>query len=748
MKLLKLLQISILSLSSFLLINFYENFNEVSEYININDDEISPSCQIFSKGKEQITFENLENLEIEITIPDSNNWYKNLFEASLGYLVIEEKHKKNFESNLIVSVVGLDKKCSYKSKVRVSGLVSYNVTLKPGFTSMDLKIENDNFLGMTSFKLFLPEMRRFDNEILTTTLLKHLGHLSPNTFWKEVSINGQKTLFLIQEEVNSDFLINNSLREGPILEANNRLSLEGKSFTSDTAMFAKIVNGKWLDSNVKNIEISQFAIEKLNRLNIFRNNNYRFSLNLNSLSEENKKIFNEFAILMNSLGGKEALNWDDRKFYFEPVTEIIYPVYYDGVDFLNLNSKATYPDKINLETNFEIHHIHNLTSNLSLETVESLVSKVQRFNYEEFLIDLKQRGLDITAFNFSEEEFKEHFIEVINDHKKYIGDVGQSNFENYISTIQNKQERYYLLFSNQSTYELCNSKLVCENYKFSTSELSKILKGERYINDRLVFYVGEKKFINKNNERSFVNFKTHIINNSNQKIYYLGEGEFNYKDDILNIIQNSPDFKVLIKDENVNFSIKFQNILDYENEYERYDSDLLTGCINIYNSTLDIKIIEITNPKCEDGINIVQSTGKVSFINIQNSLNDSIDLDFSDLEIIDINIQNSKNDCIDVSSGKYKIDTLNLSYCQDKAMSVGENSEVFVNRILTNHSNIGIAVKDSSVVNIINFYSEDDEYCVQMYRKKEKFGLSELNINNLFCRNGEIYIGKSNRFNG
>ena len=262
MKLLKLLQISILSLSSFLLINFYENFNEVSEYININDDEISPSCQIFSKGKEQITFENLENLEIEITIPDSNNWYKNLFEASLGYLVIEEKHKKNFESNLIVSVVGLDKKCSYKSKVRVSGLVSYNVTLKPGFTSMDLKIENDNFLGMTSFKLFLPEMRRFDNEILTTTLLKHLGHLSPNTFWKEVSINGQKTLFLIQEEVNSDFLINNSLREGPILEANNRLSLEGKSFTSDTAMFAKIVNGKWLDSNVKNIEISQFAIDK------------------------------------------------------------------------------------------------------------------------------------------------------------------------------------------------------------------------------------------------------------------------------------------------------------------------------------------------------------------------------------------------------------------------------------------------------------------------------------------------------
>ena len=98
MRLLKLLQIWILSLSSFLLINFYENFNEVSEFSSINEDEISPSCQIFVDGKEQITFENLENLEIEINISDSNNWYKNLYRASLGYLVIEDKHKKNFEN--------------------------------------------------------------------------------------------------------------------------------------------------------------------------------------------------------------------------------------------------------------------------------------------------------------------------------------------------------------------------------------------------------------------------------------------------------------------------------------------------------------------------------------------------------------------------------------------------------------------------------------------------------------------------
>ena len=321
----------------------------------------------------------------------------------MGYLVIEDVHKKNFESNLVVSILGSDKSCNYKSKVRVSGLVKANVTVSPGFSSMDLKIIEDNFLGMTSFKLFLPQMRGFDNEIFATTLMKHLGHLSPNTFWKEVTINGEKQLFLIQEEINSDFLMNNLLREGPIIEANNRLALEGEGFTPNTAMFAKVVNGKWLSTNSNNIKISQFAIEKLNRLNIFRPNNYRYSLNLASLSNENKRIFNEFAILMNSLNGLEALNWDDRKFYFEPVTEILYPIYYDGVSgVLPISSKSNSSESYNLYTDYPIHHENNLTSNLQLKTINELIKKIQDLQYEDFLYDLQARGLDTESFNFDE----------------------------------------------------------------------------------------------------------------------------------------------------------------------------------------------------------------------------------------------------------------------------------------------------------------------------------------------------------
>lgn len=757
MKLLKLIQILILSFVLFVLLNIYENITAEQEFNPVNVDEITPSCQIFIDGKQQITFDNLDKLELAINIPNSSGWFTNLFKASLGSLIIDNEYKKNFDSNLIVGVVGFDEQCSFKSKVRVSGLVKQNVTADFGFTSMDIKLESDNFLGMTSFKLFLPQMRNFDNEIFATTLFKHLGHLSPNTFWKEVNVNEQKKLFLIQEEINGDFLLNNSLREGPILEANNKIALQGDDIQLETALFAKIVNGKWLESNNKNIEISKFAIEKLNRLLIFRSENSQYSLNLRSLNQENRSIFNEYAILMNTLDGKEGLNWDDRKFYFEPVTETLHPVYYDGVyGILPLNSKARASEKIDLDAEYKVEikgklvttPIKETISYLSIETIDNLVNRIKTLNYEEFLSDLRKRGVDTDAFNFKEGEFKKQIIDKILEHKEYIGDESEFSFNNYMNSIQNKQDEYSLVFSNGPVYELCTYKLDCSEINFNSSEIVEVLKGEKYVNNRLIFYVGDKLFIEKNTSRNFMNFDRYTIEELNVNIFYLGNGNFDFKENTLYIKQSSQDFKVLINNSFITFNIIFENSLDYVNDYYRYDDDLLTGCVNIYNSQIEVDRIEIYNPKCEDGINIVRSFGKVSSIFVEESLNDSIDFDYSDLELNTINITNSQNDCMDLSKGVYKIKVITLSKCSDKALSVGENSNVNIRDLSTSSSDIGIAVKDSSNVEINNFTSEKDSFCIQVYRKKANFGSSELTISNLSCKDGDIYVGKFNEYQG
>ena len=101
-----------------------------------------------------------------------------------------------------------------------------------------------------------------------------------------------------------------------------------------------------------------------------------------------------------------------------------------------------------------------------------------------------------------------------------------------------------------------------------------------------------------------------------------------------------------------------------------------------------------------------------------------------------------------MSSSIYKIIFMNLSNCHDKALSVGENSTVDIQNLLTDKSNIGIAVKDSSKVKVNEFTSDEDKFCIQMYRKKTNFGSSQLSIPNLNCKNGDIYIGESNEYKG
>ena len=97
------------------------------------------------------------------------------------------------------------------------------------------------------------------------------------------------------------------------------------------------------------------------------------------------------------------------------------------------------------------------------------------------------------------------------------------------------------------------------------------------------------------------------------------------------------------------------------------------------------------------------------------------------------------NDCIDLSSGKYKIFNSILSECQDKAISVGEGSEVYLSKINVFNANTGIAVKDSSIANIQNSTFKDVDVCFSSYNKKQEFWGGRLQVDNHNCKNDKIY---------
>ena len=86
-----------------------------------------------------------------------------------------------------------------------------------------------------------------------------------------------------------------------------------------------------------------------------------------------------------------------------------------------------------------------------------------------------------------------------------------------------------------------------------------------------------------------------------------------------------------------------------------------------------------------------------------------------------------------MSSGKYIINEINVQNCNDKGISIGENSISEMTNISINNSEFGIAIKDSSEMKSENVKVENSILCISIYRKKQEFGPSYAWIKNLEC---------------
>tara|TARA_Y100001936_G_C15821684_1_gene532009 strand:+ start:124 stop:636 length:513 start_codon:yes stop_codon:yes gene_type:complete len=145
--------------------------------------------------------------------------------------------------------------------------------------------------------------------------------------------------------------------------------------------------------------------------------------------------------------------------------------------------------------------------------------------------------------------------------------------------------------------------------------------------------------------------------------------------------------------------------------------------------------IESDGSNCEDAVNFINVKGSIDEINIKNSFSDGLDVDYSELKIKNIVVRKSKNDCVDFSSGKYELNNLDLENCGDKALSVGEKSILNLNNIIGKNANIGIASKDSSIVDANYIIFRDIGTCIAAYNKKQEFNGGFIKINNMNCTN-------------
>ena len=336
-----------------------------------------------------------------------------------------------------------------------------------------------------------------------------------------------------------------------------------------------------------------------------------------------------------------------------------------------------------------------------------------------------------------------YFFDQYKLNKNNLSEVNFSNkIENYNKFLDENYDNliFYqinfdsLLNENKFVFKECfNSK--CELKSKDSKFLTNLILGRNIDRKKNIL------FTNKNLKLPELKEKSFVYNNNKINFIYSRNLEVNLDKEkqLINIYKNHEKDFILFYDSNfenltVNFHVKEKNILEKTN-IDRANEFNLTGCINFYKVEFNNVKMNINDANCEDALNILNSKGTISELNINNSYADGFDADFSDLTILNLNIKNAFNDCADFSLGKYYIKNADLNFCGDKGISIGENSYMEIENLKSYYSNIALASKDSSKTKIISGEIENVKYCLSAYKKKQEFNGSLIQIKNLNCKN-------------
>ncbi|MBT3538555.1 hypothetical protein HOF40_02650 [Candidatus Parcubacteria bacterium] len=167
----------------------------------------------------------------------------------------------------------------------------------------------------------------------------------------------------------------------------------------------------------------------------------------------------------------------------------------------------------------------------------------------------------------------------------------------------------------------------------------------------------------------------------------------------------------------------------------------ISGAITFYESPVSMKhVIASSNYYGDDYINIIRSKFDIENLTIKNSLADAIDFDFSvgrlyNSHFISIGDEDTNGDALDFSGSNVWLENIYLESISDKAISIGERSEVNAQNIIIESSYVGVASKDKSHVSLQGVKLKDVRYGFAAYQKKSEFGGAEIVVYNVSLDN-------------
>jgi len=691
---------------------------------------------------------------IDISTHKSKKWLKNYLKAYKDPRSIQEKYKKKFLANIDVQFDN-ELECTFPSKIRINGDHKDHLDSAPPITSLDVELLAGNINSVIKFKLFIPHTKGGNNEVFSTALLKELGFLAPRTYHVPAVFNGLETTFLFQEKITKEFIELNDLREAPILEGDERFLWANDMDGYDIFGLARIINNKWVEKGYTSLNISKTALTQLNKAyleylsgkHIYTNLNNRF-LNLNTLSNENSiDKDREFKAILVAIGASHGLRPHNRSFYYDPIYRHFSPIYYDGDSTItNLSFWRNYNSPGDLKFMYfgdKLNRDEIIGSSFALKSLHKLNQK----NFHSRLVGL--------GLNYSLEEVNVILDKVIANLKN-IKNTSHTPFPHknpymsYFSIYKDEDKKKLVFSSKRELYvEICDLLLSeCQYDMLSIKDYSKLLEG-RYSDDSVNSYIfigNKQEYLTGINNQSHKKEKEFNLEDGSQLVVYgSSKTMVDKKGKRIELIQSNISDRFLIHGGKLtDWSIKFIGLTDgATNNEQRFDQNLLTGCLTLLDLSVDNISIEINGAMCEDGVNLVRVGGDINNVVVKNVLLDAVDADFSKIIINNINIKDAGNDCVDLSFGDYHINHIDLSDCKDKAISVGEKSKLSINSAKISKSNIGVAAKDSSVVKVNNININSTIMCFSAYNKKQEFWGGKITVKKHNCQENQVMQQKN-----
>ena len=696
-------------------------------------------------------------LFIEVQIPNSFKYHENAFKIlSSNTQNIQPKLKKRFKARINVHYeFGI---CNYIGSVRQTGDWKDHINFDEGgklLRSLDVRLKTGNILNATRFKLFIPETRKGINEVLGSLILGKLGFIVPETFEVNTLVNEVKHNMLFQETTSKELIERNLRRESAIFEGDENLLWSYKNYKNfelEPLSLSRLINNNWFKKGNSSREITLSAYSKLQKSYL----EYVSTIdNENSLvifpNELKSDIFPNYFFALISMNGSHALRPHNRKFFYNSITSVFEPIYYDG--------DISFNKILNFESDSSLQRMLLLAFKKPID--QSFSEKIEDINS-----DGEIRSEFIKRVNLKESEA----IKFLNKQIKNLL-YNKILFESYLSNINflprtSENSINYLLknYKNLQSKKELKQKIIEkidykdgqfnaffdleENRLLSIDELAKILSKNKLNDDRVVLINLPKSSI-KNNRK---------INDKNifpGKIKYSPGVDIQILKDekILKIYQSSSYDWLLIEKANLEgWKIEFKGLIEsyknIKNTSQRFNSFGLTGCLTIHDSNFTNSSIIIEGGSCEDGLNIINSRGSLLLIDIKNSFADALDIDFSTLQVSKLKVIDAGNDCLDVSGGNYFVHNAKLSKCGDKGISIGEKSIFKSHFAKVDKATIGLSSKDLSNVSFSEVLMDNVKICVEVKQKKQEFGGAFARINKLNCVGNIVVDNQSKLLKG